>query len=76
VDGEIRRFRLAQGLTVSQFARAADMTRKAIYDLEAGRYTPRLETLIRLAEALRVPLGDIAPAEVVERVRRALAGDY
>lgn len=75
MDGELRRLRTERGITVSRLARDAEMTRQAVYDLESGRYTPRVETLIRLAEALKVPLGAIAP-ELVDRLRRALDGDY
>lgn len=67
VDGvmlgkRIRELRLAAGLTQAELARRTGIHRPNIARVEAGRHTPSLETLARLAHAIGVPttrvLGD------------------
>lgn len=60
VDGvklgkRIRELRLAAGLTQAELARRTGIHRPNIARVEAGRHTPSLETLTRLAQAIGVP---------------------
>ncbi len=60
VDGvrlgqRIRELRLAAGLTQAELARRTGIHRPNIARVEAGRHTPSLETLSRLASAIGVP---------------------
>jgi DNA-binding XRE family transcriptional regulator len=51
----IRELRLAAGLTQAELARRTGIHRPNIARVEAGRHTPSLETLARLAQAIGVP---------------------
>ena len=51
---QIRKLREARGLTQSELAEKAGVTREYIARLEAGRYDPSLSTIERLAKALKV----------------------
>jgi transcriptional regulator with XRE-family HTH domain len=55
VGDAIRNARRERGLSQLQLAMAARTTQDRISDLEAGT-APNLETLIRIAEALELPL--------------------
>lgn len=60
IDGQrlgarIRALRLAAGLTQAELARRTGIHRPNIARVEAGRHTPSLETLARLAAAIGVP---------------------
>lgn len=46
--------RLAAGLSQKQLAERIGTSQSAVARMEAGAYRPRVETLLRLAEALRV----------------------
>jgi len=49
---EIKRLRLAKGLTTRQLAEMTGLTISEISDIEGGRTQPDVETRNRLAEAL------------------------
>lgn len=51
----LRSLRLAAGLTQAELARRTGIHRPNIARVEAGRHTPSLETLARLAQAIGVP---------------------
>jgi DNA-binding XRE family transcriptional regulator len=51
----VRELRLAAGLTQAELARRTGIHRPNIARVEAGRHTPSLETLARLAQAIGVP---------------------
>ena len=60
--------RRARGLTTRELARRVGVSQVHISRLEAGRQAPRSETLIRLAEALRVePYELLLPADAEGR---------
>lgn len=59
VGDRIREIRLEHNLTQEQLGERAGIDRQAINRIEQGHASPRLDTLIRLAEALQVPLGDL-----------------
>ena len=51
----VRRLRLAAGLTQEQLGERCKMDLSAVSRLERGGRNPRLDTMVRLAEALGVP---------------------
>ena len=68
VDGQrlgsrIRALRLAAGLTQAELARRTGIHRPNIARVEAGRHTPSLETLSRLASAIGVPTTRVLTGE-------------
>ncbi len=62
VDGEspLRVYRELRGLTQQQLGDASAVNRVQIAEIEAGRATGSVATLRKLADALQVPLGDLA----------------
>jgi transcriptional regulator with XRE-family HTH domain len=56
---EIRRRRLALGITLEQLAERARLTPNYIGSIEAGQRDPSLSTVIGLAKGLGVPPGEI-----------------
>lgn len=60
----VRRLRKAAGLTQEQLGERCQMDLSAVSRLERGHRNPRLDTLVRLADALEVP-----PAKLLEDVR-------
>jgi DNA-binding XRE family transcriptional regulator len=68
VDGarlgaRLRELRLAAGLTQAELARRTGIHRPNIARVEAGRHTPSLETLARLASAIGVPTTTVLSAK-------------
>jgi DNA-binding XRE family transcriptional regulator len=59
VGATIRRLREARGLTQGQLAGAIGMMRSNISRIEAAKHRPTLETLERIAKALKVPVADL-----------------
>ena len=55
----LRRLRLAQGLTQEELANAAGLRQALISELEAGKLDVRLDTLSRLAIALDASMADL-----------------
>lgn len=55
LGARLRELRLAAGLTQAELARRTGIHRPNIARVEAGRHTPSLETLARLASAIGVP---------------------
>jgi transcriptional regulator with XRE-family HTH domain len=56
---QLRRLRLERELSQVQLAARAGLTYKFIGQVELGRKDPGAETLVRLANALGVPVGEI-----------------
>ena len=56
VGGEIRKLRKARGMTQARLARAAKILRPNLSRIEVGKHRPTLETLEKLAGALKVPV--------------------
>jgi len=68
IDGQrlgarIRALRLAAGLTQAELARRTGIHRPNIARVEAGRHTPSLETLARVAAAIGVPTTRVLTGE-------------
>ena len=55
----VREFRKQRGLTQAQLGRAAGVTVSQISNIETGHTPPSLDTRVRIARALRVPLPDM-----------------
>ncbi len=59
VAEQVKDLRKAKGMTQAQLARAAGILRPNLSRIEAGKHRPTLETLERLAAALKVPVVDL-----------------
>ncbi|MEV6282742.1 XRE family transcriptional regulator [Kribbella sp. NPDC051770] len=59
VGAQIRKRREQRGMTGSELARRAGLSKATLSQLEAGRGNPTIETLDALAIALRIPLNDL-----------------
>jgi mRNA interferase RelE/StbE len=61
IDGEspVRVFRDLRGMTQTALAKASGVNRVQIADIEAGRGKGSVETLRKLADALRVTIDDL-----------------
>jgi transcriptional regulator with XRE-family HTH domain len=72
----LRRLRVARHLSLSELARATSISKATLSSVENARANPTIDTLVLLARALRVSLGELLeelpPGEV--RVVRASAG--
>ncbi|MBX3248300.1 MAG: helix-turn-helix transcriptional regulator [Myxococcales bacterium] len=63
LGARLRALRLEAGLTQAELARRTGIHRPNIARVEAGRHTPSLETLTRLATAIGVPATRVLAAE-------------
>jgi transcriptional regulator with XRE-family HTH domain len=55
----IRDFRVNRDISQEELAHLSDLGRKTIYQLEGGLTNPRYESLLRVAEALGIRLGEL-----------------
>lgn len=55
----IRNVRTLRGLSIHDFAHAVGVTDGAVSQWETGRFTPRQEVQVRIAEVLNVPWSTI-----------------
>jgi transcriptional regulator with XRE-family HTH domain len=72
----LRRLRIARELSLSELARATSMSKATLSSIENGRANPTITTLSALADALRVPLGELLeelPLGEIRVVRAAQA---
>ena len=75
VASNVRRLREARHLSLGALAARSGIGKATLSRLEAGRANPTIETLYALADALRVPLGDVvAPAGLSGQLVRAAEG--
>jgi transcriptional regulator with XRE-family HTH domain len=65
IGDRTRTIRERNGYSQEYVARAADVSTSTIQRLETGRNVPSLDTLIRVAAALDVSLGDLVNGEGV-----------
>ena len=63
LGARLREVRVAAGLTQAELARRTGIHRPNIARVEAGRHTPSLETLARLASAIGVPTTSVLAEE-------------
>ncbi|MFE0329091.1 helix-turn-helix domain-containing protein [Streptomyces sp. NPDC058960] len=59
IGERIRTARLYANLTQEKVALAAEIDRPSVVRIEQGQQSPTLDTLIRLADAIGVPLSDL-----------------
>lgn len=65
VQTQVRILRLKHRLTQQGLADAAGIDRKTVNRIEMGRFTPNIDTLARLAAAMR-----IEPTDLLKQPRR------
>ncbi len=56
---EIRQVRKRQGLSQEQLAQSSGLSRSSIINFETGKRNPRVKDLIKIANALNVPVVDL-----------------
>lgn len=56
---EIARHRREQGVSIDRLAEAAQVHRKSVIQIEAGRVSARISTLHAVAHALGIPLTEL-----------------
>ncbi|WP_460005143.1 helix-turn-helix domain-containing protein [Microbacterium xylanilyticum] len=79
IGARIRRARESSTMTQDQLAAYSDIDSSNVRAYEAGRALPNVQTLVRLAEALKTPAGyfledltlDMFPASTTDKRRRA-----
>ena len=64
--------RSALGLSQAELAERMDISAKTVSGFERGRHLPSLVTLVRLAEALRVSVGELLGEQPVANVGRVV----
>lgn len=64
----LREERLSQGLSMIQLAEKSGLSQSIISLIERGLRSPTMDTMLRLTEALDVPLSD-----VIKRAEKAAA---
>nr|WP_155097318.1 helix-turn-helix transcriptional regulator [Paracoccus aestuariivivens] len=69
----IREVRNSQGLTLDQLARLTGISAPALSLIETAKRDPRLTTLARIADALRLPVSRLIEAEAAAST--TLSGD-
>jgi transcriptional regulator with XRE-family HTH domain len=57
----LRQIREERGLSQRELAARAGVVKSTIYEAEAGRHIPRIQTLEKLADALGVSIVDLLP---------------
>jgi transcriptional regulator with XRE-family HTH domain len=60
----IKKYRLRKGWSQSRLARESGVSQTYISDLEAGKWTPNISVLRKLAAALGVPVSALLDEEV------------
>lgn len=60
LGGRIRAIRESQGLSIRDFADMAELNKSQIVRIESGQSDPHYTTLLRIARALEVSVGDFA----------------
>jgi transcriptional regulator with XRE-family HTH domain len=70
----LRRLRIARHLSLSELARATQMSKATLSGVENGRSNPTIETLAALADALRVSLTELLEESGLDDVTIVRAG--
>lgn len=55
----IKKYRIKKGITIRKLSQATNISTGFIGDIEANRSRPSYENLIKLAQALDIPIEDI-----------------
>jgi Zn-dependent peptidase ImmA (M78 family)/DNA-binding XRE family transcriptional regulator len=70
LSSNLRRIRVAKGLSQGDVAEAAGLSRVGYRNVESGQSAPRVDSLVRVATALDVRLEDlVAPVRTLTKVR-------
>jgi transcriptional regulator with XRE-family HTH domain len=70
----LRRLRIARHLSLSELARATQMSKATLSGVENGRSNPTVETLAALAHALRISLTELLEESALDDVTVVRAG--
>ncbi len=65
----VREYRLAAGLSQEALAERCGVDRKSISRMETGAFSPRLDSVFNVAEALDIPVSELF--EVLGKPRNA-----
>lgn len=63
VDSSIKKYRQLKGWSQSRLARESGVSQTYISELEAGKWTPNVSILRKLATVLGVPISDLVDDE-------------
>lgn len=66
----LRQRRRALGLTIAQVARASDLTKGFLSDVERDKASPSVASLVRLCDVLTLPVGNLFPSATAAVVRK------
>lgn len=72
IADRVRQFREVRGLSQERLAARADLAARQVQRIEAGTANPRLATLVRLAGALGVDVGELLAPEEPPAVEQRL----
>lgn len=75
VAGNLRRVRTARGVSLSALARDSGVARATLYQLEAGRGNPTIDTLFAVASVLGVALSELVTDSEPPAVQVIRAGE-
>lgn len=70
LGARIREIRKIRELSQEELAERADISTQYVSNIERGKENPTLDLLLRLAEALRVTLGQLCDFETVEQLNQ------
>jgi transcriptional regulator with XRE-family HTH domain len=72
---KVREQRLKLGILQEELAHRAGLHRTYVSDIERGNRNIALTNLVRLADALEVPVGDLFTADIFQRAREGIRDD-
>ena len=58
IGNNIRTLRMKKGMTLTETAKAAKLTKSALSKIETGQISPPISTLLRIGQALNIPLAE------------------
>lgn len=70
----IKQIRKRQGLTQEMLAEQAGISAQYVSNIERGKENPTLDLLLRLADALKIPLGELCDFQADEVNRKKIMG--
>jgi len=59
IGDKVRELRKARGLLQEELAERAGVSTQTVRNVEAGRFNTKTETLVKIARALDVPVGEL-----------------
>jgi len=63
---KLREIREAKGLSREQLSRLSNVSANMIYHIETGRKNPTINTLVKLAKALNVPISELVSEDTTK----------